>query len=59
MTPRAPQTNHPSRHREKRALERRDELVKKYMDEGLTAADAEARAQAEMLDNPKRYWRRG
>ena len=59
MTPRAPQTNHPPRRRAKRALERRDELIKKYVDEGLTEAEAEARAQVELLDNPKRDWRSG
>jgi hypothetical protein len=44
--------------RNRRALERQDELTKKYMDEGLTEAEAQARAQAEMRDNPKRDWRR-
>ena len=59
MTPRAPKTNSPLRRRESRALERRDELIKKYMDEGLTEAEAQTRAQAEMRDNPKLDWRRG
>jgi membrane carboxypeptidase/penicillin-binding protein len=59
MTPRAPHTNHPLRRREKRALERRDELIKKYIDEGLTELEAQERAQVEMRDNPKGDWRRG
>jgi hypothetical protein len=59
MTARAPKTNSPLRRRERRALERQDELTKKYMDDGLTEAEAQARAQAEMRDNPKRDWRRG
>jgi hypothetical protein len=59
MTPRAPKTNHPPRRRERRALEQLDELTKKYVDEGLNEAEAAARAQAEIRDNPKRDWRRG
>ena len=59
MTPRAPNTNHPLHRREKRALERLDELIKKYMDEGLTEVDARTRAILEMRDNPKGDWRRG
>ena len=47
------------RRRTKRALQRKQVLVEKYVVEGMSRADAEARAQTEMRDNEKGDWRRG
>lgn len=59
MTPRAPGTNSPPDRRTKRALERREQLVKKYINEGLSKEAATARAQEEMRNNPNADWRDG
>jgi hypothetical protein len=52
MTPRAPGTNSPLDRRTKRALERREQLVKKYINEGLSKEAATTRAQEEMRNYP-------
>jgi hypothetical protein len=59
MGPRAPGTNHPLHRREKKALERLEATVAKYVAEGMDEAKARERAQAEMRKNPKADWRRG
>jgi hypothetical protein len=39
------------------ALERRDKLIEKYMQQGMSPEDARTRAVSEMRDNPRMDWR--
>lgn len=47
------------RRRTKKALVRKDVLIKKYVADGLNEEEAEVRAHAEMRDNPRGDWREG
>jgi len=47
------------RRRTKKALARKEVLISKYVAEGLTPAEAEARAHKEMRDNGRGDWREG
>ena len=45
--------------RTKKALERLDDLIRQYEQQGLSRQEAEAKARAEMQDNNRADWRDG
>jgi hypothetical protein len=59
MSVRATGSNAPLHRREKKGLARRDMLVEKYINEGLSHEDATERANKEMRDNQSSDWRKG
>jgi|GEM_PF-3302660 len=59
MSVKAPGTNAPLHRKEKEALQRREKLIKNYIDQGMTEEKAKEKAQAEMRDNNQGDWRRG
>ncbi len=54
MTVRADKSNSPLRRTEKKAIKQRDDLAAKYVAEGMSKRDAEARAEAESPSSLKR-----
>jgi hypothetical protein len=54
-----PGSNHPPNKRTMKAIKRRDDLVARYVAEGMSKEAATERAQKEMRNNEKGDWRRG